>query len=154
MIIHGDFTSLSIAIYGDLVNELPTGPSANHEAKPLPRVQSSRPSGAMDLCNVVDPTSLGQSLLTLVPGAPSLSLIVRLMLCLKPSNEDWDDPDFPHLYANLQEDFEDFDLQTALTITSRSVSDAVDEDLMRSFADRVANCVGPAVRLRSLIFNL
>ena len=56
---------------------------------------------------------LAEQLLSLIPDSPPLPLVVRLMFCLKPSDDDWDHPDFLNLYADLGGDDESFDLENS-----------------------------------------
>lgn len=71
------------------------------------------------------------------------------MFCLKPSNEDWDLPEFPYLYADLNEDFNS-DLEQALRLTSRPVSDDTSQATFAQFAESVARAVGTKVRSASI----
>src|SRR6516164_801455 len=114
MIVKGKIEALSMAIYGDIVSDAPP-PTQNYDARPIPSIEHVPLSRAIDPSNSSDPTLLAKQLLALIPDAPPLPLVVRLMLCLKPSNEDWELPSFPYLHADLDAEIEeDFDLETAI----------------------------------------
>ena len=144
MIVKGNFGALSMAIYGDNVSD--PLPVHTYEAKALPSIESIPPSRAVDPSNSSDPTLLAKQLLSLIPDSPPLPLVVRLMFCMKPSNEDWELPGFPYLYANLDGEVEeDFDLQTAIRWAYRPVHDDTSFECLSRFAGRVASCIGPKV---------
>ncbi|KAF7981711.1 hypothetical protein HWV62_32295 [Athelia sp. TMB] len=137
MIFKGAFESVSIAIYGDVSTEIPPPPIAYEPMQtqlpePIPLTRSVDPS------NSAEPTWLANELLALIPDSPSLMLIIRLMLCLKPSNDDWDLPDFPHLYADLEADEDEFDLEQAFWNMRKPVSDDVPVQVLEAFAEKVA----------------
>jgi hypothetical protein len=67
------------------------------------------------------------------------------MLCLKPSNDDWEAPEFPYLYANLGVEDEEFDLDKAFQSTVRPVADDMLVELLEKFAEKVAGVIGPEV---------
>ena len=142
MIIRGKFEKLSLAVYGVLVTE-ESLPTTEYVPKILPNITMSKIPPSLDPASNPDPSSLAQSLLSLTPedNRPSLPLIARLMFCLKPSNEDWDEPYFPHLYAELDPDVLDLNLEKASEMTARPVSDDVDESVLRSFAINLADTV-------------
>ncbi|GJE84533.1 hypothetical protein PsYK624_006090 [Phanerochaete sordida] len=127
MIVKGAFESVSMAIYGDVVNELPP-PKTTYDPRPMPVLETIPLSAALDPANARDPTALASQLLNLIPDAPSLPLVIRLMLCLKPTNEDWDLPEFPYLFADLGQ---------------LSEESAIDEDFT-SLAEKVAGALGPS----------
>ena len=68
-------------------------------------------------------------MLSLIPDSPPLPLVVRLMFCLKPSDDDWDHPDFPYLYADLRGDDESFDLEGIVQAISRPIRDDTSEEV-------------------------
>lgn len=142
MIARGTFQSVSMAIYGDVVSEMPP-PSLTYEPKAIPSFDPIPLSNALDPSNFRDPTRLALQLLELIPDAPPLSLIIRLMFCLKPSNDDWDLPEFPYLYADLDEDFSD--LEKAFRLTSRPVADTTSHASFARFSEAVARSLGPKV---------
>jgi hypothetical protein len=145
MIVKGKFDTLSIAIYGEIVLDSPS-PVQKYESKGLPTVEPIPLSKAVDPSNSVDPTLLAKQLLSLIPDSPPLPLVVRLMFCMKPSNEDWELPGFPYLHADLDGEVEeDFDLQTAIRWSYRPVQDGVSCDSLSRFAVRVASCIGQKV---------
>ncbi|KAF8214050.1 hypothetical protein K438DRAFT_1706324 [Mycena galopus ATCC 62051] len=143
MIVKGPFKSISIAIYGQTV-EPPSDVPASYEPKPLPSVHPRPLSRAVDPASMLDPTHLANQLLSLIPDSPPLALVIRLMFCLKPSNEDWDLPDFPYLHADLDTENDDtFDLETALLYTAKPVRDDIAYESLSAFATRVTDAVGP-----------
>ncbi|KAF5392933.1 hypothetical protein D9757_001211 [Collybiopsis confluens] len=174
MIVKGQFDTLSLAIYGHVVSESDQ-PSqsieeiANSVPKPAPSVEARTLPSSIDPANSTDPTLLARNLLSLLDDAPPLSLITKLMFCLKPDNDDWDDPDFPYLFVDFEkeifhnnnisnkvdgdisqdEDEEDgdsgefnFDFDATLDAMSRLVSDAEPEETLSRFAQVVADNVG------------
>ena len=64
---------------------------------------------------------------------------------MKPSNEDWELPDFPYLYTNLEVEDEEFDLNKAYQSTLRPVADDVSVKLLEMFAEKVAGVIGAKV---------
>ncbi|KAI5116623.1 hypothetical protein M0805_007794 [Coniferiporia weirii] len=140
MIIRGKFEKLSLAVYGDIISEtLISAPT--YESRQLPLTSYSALPPAFDPANSVDPTELAQSLLTLVPDSPGLPLIIRLMFCLKPSNEDWEEKDFPHLYSDLKEGLSALNLEKAVEMTARPVSDTVNESTLKTFAIKLGETI-------------
>ena len=144
MIVKGAFDCVSMAIYGDVVSEMPP-PSAVYEPKAISSFDPIPLSTSLDPSNFRDPTRLASQLLELIPDAPPLPHIIRLMFCLKPSNEDWDLPEFPHLFADLNEEG-DFDLEKALRITSRPISDDTSQISLARFAEDLARSLSSKVR--------
>ncbi|KAH9046763.1 hypothetical protein EDB84DRAFT_1625231 [Lactarius hengduanensis] len=142
MIVKGNFTKLSMAIYGDVASELPSA-SSSYAPSTLPSLIPITLSPPLDPANSEDPTILTRNLLSLIPDAPPLSLVIRLMFCLKPANDDWDLPEFPYLHPDLDVDPMEFDLDYAYQLTSQPVADDVSLDVLRRFADRVADAIGP-----------
>ena len=147
MIVKGNFIKLSMAIYGDVASELPSTPSP-YVPSDLPPLNPTPLSPALDPANSEDPTALTCNLLSLIPDAPPLPLVIRLMFCLKPANDDWDLPEFPYLHPDLDEDPDDFDLDYAYQLTSQPVADDVPVESLQGFADRVAGAIGPKVRIK------
>ncbi|KAI1796048.1 hypothetical protein LXA43DRAFT_1160446 [Ganoderma leucocontextum] len=146
MIVKGAFQSVSMAIYGDTVSDAPTTPET-YEPRPLPSTTATPLSPALDPANARDPSQLARELLKLIPDAPELELAIRLVFCLKPSNDDWDLPEFPYLYADLEEDSAEFDLERAFRLTVRPVADDVSSETLRKFAERVARCMNHKARI-------
>lgn len=140
MIVRGKFEKLSLAIYGDIISE-PLPPLSSYEVTPLPVVSYNALPPALDPGNSTNPTDLALSLLSLIPDSPGLPLITRLMFCLKPSNDDWDDPEFPYLFSHLDKEVEGLSLEKAVAMTVRPVSDNMDETLLKSFASRLGDTI-------------
>lgn len=146
MIVKGAFESVSMAIYGDVVNELPP-PKSTYERRPLPTLDPIPLSPALDPANARDPTALARQLLDLIPDAPSLPLVIRLMFCLKPSNEDWDLPDFPYLFADLSTLSDDPNVDEVYRLTMRPVSDETSSQAFTDLAEKVTRGLDSPVRV-------
>ena len=144
MIFQGAFEYVSLAIYGDLVTEQPALPRTYHP-NPLPAVAPTPLNASLDTANAKDPTSLARQLLELIPESPSLAIVVRLMYCVKPSDADWEHPDFPYLYVDLGQDIADFSLEKAVKLTTEQISDELTSDQLSRFADKISNIIGPPV---------
>jgi hypothetical protein len=153
MIVKGRFESVSMAVYGDPVSEIHS-PSQKYEMRMIPSIEQPALSRAVDPANSLDPTALARQLLTLIPYSPPLPLVIRLMLCLKPSNDDWDLPDFPYLYADLDGDSGVFDLEMAYQCTSKPVPDDISQDTIQRFAEKVAASIGPKVCVCGNVMSL
>ncbi|EMD40406.1 hypothetical protein CERSUDRAFT_130228 [Gelatoporia subvermispora B] len=137
MIVKGDFQCVSMAIYGEILQEPRAGPST-YEPRALPSVEPIPLPRSLDPANMRDPSSIARELLKLIPNAPPLPLVIRLMLSLKPSNEDWDLPDFPYLHPNLEGDLSGLDLEKAFRLTMRPVSDDIMHEPLQRFAEAVS----------------
>ncbi|KAG2343653.1 hypothetical protein BDR05DRAFT_1059541 [Suillus weaverae] len=142
MIVRGDFETVSMAIYGDVVSDTSLK-STTYSPIPLPTHSSVPLVPALDAAKSNDPTALARNLLALIPNAPSLSLVIRLMFCLKQPNDDWELPEFPHLYSDLSEEEMDIDLDTAFRCLSRPVVDDISSEQLHHFAKKVSEAVGP-----------
>ncbi|KAI0638542.1 hypothetical protein C8Q77DRAFT_1154166 [Trametes polyzona] len=153
MIVKGNFEAVSMAIYGDVVAETSSASSV-YEPRPLPTVTAASLSPALDPANARDPTQLARRLLQLIPDAPSLELVIRLIFCLKPTNEDWDLPDFPYIHPDLEDVDTDFDLGKALSMTSRPVPDDIASQTVSQFAEKVAHCVDPKDKDRNQAYQV
>lgn len=149
IIFQGAFESVSLAIYGDLVAERPT-PPVTYRPNPLPLVERAPLTGSLDPANAKDPTLLARQLLELTPESPSLAIVVRLMYCVKPSDVDWEHPDFPYLHVDLGQDIADFSLEKAVKLTTEQISDELTSDQLSHFADKISEVVGPPVCLSLL----
>lgn len=152
MIVKGNYASVSLAIYGDVLSS--SRPTAEtYEARLMPPIDSYPLSRSLDSANMLEPDSLAQQLLTLLPETktPGIPLIVPLMFCLKPPNEDWDDPSFPFIYGDLHPQDDEFTIRTALHATSRPVSHQSTIADIQSFAEKVTSCVESKVCTTSLL---
>lgn len=165
MILKGQFEALSLAIYGQIISDSVQPDITNTSLKTMPSVESQTLSASVNPASSSEPTFLARNLLSLLDDAPSLSLASKLMFCLKPENDDWDDPDFPYLFVDFDRDIfqtnskmdregdedEDvngegevtFDFEATLDAMSRPVSDTVSEDTLTKFAQAVAGSIGP-----------
>lgn len=152
MIVQGKFESVSMAIYGDIATELPPPPTSYYpKVIQLPEpVPLSKP---LDPSNANDPTFLAKQLLALTPDPPPLPMIIRLMYCVKPTNSDWEHPDFPYLYVDLDQDIADFDLEKACRLTTSQMSDDLSPERLSRFADNVAAAIGPPVCFSQLLIS-
>ncbi|KAF8437215.1 hypothetical protein L210DRAFT_3622294 [Boletus edulis BED1] len=142
MIVRGDFESVSMAVYGEVVTDS-TASVTSYTPGLLQLPEPVSISPALDLANVSDPTCLARQLLALIPSAPSLNLVIRLMFCLKPPNDDWDLPEFPHLYSDLNEEDIDIDLDSAFRCLSRPVAEDVSVESLQRFVEKIADAIGP-----------
>ncbi|KAG0702413.1 hypothetical protein DFH29DRAFT_501412 [Suillus ampliporus] len=150
MIVRGDFETVSMAIYGDVVSDTPPKP-ATYSPLSLPTHSSVPLVPALDAAKSNDPTALARNLLALIPNAPSLALIIRLMFCLKQPNDDWELPEFPHLYSDLNEEEMDIDLDTAFRSLSRPVAGDIQSEQLQRFAKKVSEAVGPKDDVQSYL---
>ena len=121
---------------------LPT--STVYEPSPLPAIRPSQLAEALNPASHYDPTSVALSLLKLIPDAPPFLLVTRLAWCIKPEAQDWDLPEFPYLYADIEGEGE-LTAEDAAFITKRPVPDDVAFDALERFAARVIDSLGPAV---------
>lgn len=144
VIFKGDFVNLSLAIYGDVVDG-PAVISDSYKANPLPTSTPAPFSNFINPLLSTWPERLAEQLLALLDEPPPLSLVVRLMFCLKPTDEDWEDPSFPYLYVDLDDEDQIFDLQALVQASGRPIPDDVSEDSVQSFATRVNDFIGSRV---------
>ncbi|KAK0243203.1 hypothetical protein EDD85DRAFT_947346 [Armillaria nabsnona] len=141
MIIKGKFQVLSLAVYGEIVAEIPPIPDT-YEPTPLPSLPFAPLPKSVDPANAADPTQLARALLMLIPDSPPLHLVIRLIFCLKPAYDDWDDPKFPyHNDTNLQTDT-DLNLERAWKMIETPIRDNTSEELISSFSERIAGLLG------------
>jgi hypothetical protein len=148
MIVKGSYDAVSLAIYGEIVvkeeekerEELRYVPKVLHVAEPIPL------SKALDLANSSKPTRLADQLLSIASEGVDLSLAARLIFCFKPPDEYWDDSDFPHLYADLENTDDDFDLESVVnSVKKRPVQDTVAAEAYTILANRLNDFIGPKV---------
>jgi len=132
-----------MAIYGDVIADAQE--VREYEPRPIPALNSVSLPKAVDPSNSSEPTMLAEHLLSLLPDSPPLSLIIRLMFCLKPPDEDWEHPDFPYLYSDLDNEDEIYDLATLVQSISRPVKDDVSVDTVSTFAARINDFLEPNV---------
>lgn len=139
MIVKGDFQCVSMAIYGEPMQE--TTPALDYTPLPLPVIETPSLSRSLDPSNSRDPTHLAHQLLKMIPDAPPLPLVIRLMFCLKPANEDWDIPEFPYIHPDLDDADSLSDLDKVSKLTSRPVPDDISEETLDRFAENLARVV-------------
>lgn len=141
MIVRGSFEAVSMAIYGEYAKEMPPladtyTPKNTIASEPPPIAKALDPSMARN------PTQLARQLLNLIPNAPPLSLIIRLMFCLKvPSDDDWDNPEFPYIYPSLDQDPATFEFEQAKALLKRPVAEDTKPAEMQRFADLLATLI-------------
>ena len=143
LIIQGQYERLSMAIYGDVITDAQE--VREYEPRPIPALNSVSLPKPVDPSNSTEPTILAQHLLSLLPDSPPLSLIIRLMFCLKPPDEDWEHSDFPYLYSDLDSEDEIYDLATLVQSISRPIKDDISVDTLSTFAERINDFIGPKV---------
>jgi hypothetical protein len=146
MIVQGNFESVSMAIYGDVATE-PSPSYSTYYSKQTPTLDDVPLSEHLDPSNANDPTLLAKQLLALIPDRPPLPILIRLMFCVKPSSSDWEHPDFPYIYVDLDHDIADFDLEKACKLTTSQMSDNLPLERLARFAENVATAIGPPVRI-------
>ena len=62
---------------------------------------------------------IAHQLISLLPDSRPLSLVVRLIFCLKPTNEDWEHPD---LYSDLDNEDEMYSIANLVQFISRPIT--------------------------------
>ena len=149
MIIKGQFDFVSIAVYGTVVTDTQLAPD-NLEQVPTLSIPQPDPiplPRLLDVANAKEPTELAQQLLSLIPDPPPLSLASRLVLCMKPDTDDWEDPGFPHLYADLDRelDCDDLTLEDAVSCLSRPIPEDTSREVIAKFWQTVASSIQPQV---------
>ncbi|KAK7049721.1 hypothetical protein VNI00_005752 [Paramarasmius palmivorus] len=159
MIVKGKFDAISFAIYGEIVTEVQSSANSGLGIPPTTSIPSVQPiplSRSLDVANAVDPTHLAKSLLALIPDSPTVSLASRLVLCLKPESDDWDDPEFPHIYVNLEHEInsDNFSLEDAVDCLERPIAEDTAKETMVKFWEAVANVVEPESSLVAKLFKL
>ncbi|KAF9534121.1 hypothetical protein CPB83DRAFT_902092 [Crepidotus variabilis] len=147
IIFKGLFKEAAMAIYGTIVANPPE--VTEYEPRPLPVSSMQTLPAVLDVARSVNPTSLANQLLGLIPSPAPLTLVMRLMFCLRPEKEDWDNPQFPYVYAHLDQILEDddiesevLDLQTLVQSVSKPLKDNISSDLLTEFAGRMRDLFG------------
>jgi hypothetical protein len=132
-----------MAVFGDVLADIQK--VREYEPRPIPALNSVSLPKSVDPSNSTEPTMIAQQLISLLPDSPPLSLIVRLMFCLKPPNEDWEHPDFPYLYSDLDSEDEMYSIATLVQSISRPVKDDVSVDTLSAFTERIIDFLEPKV---------
>jgi maltodextrin utilization protein YvdJ len=70
--------------------------------------------------------------------------VSRLIFSLKPEDEDWDEPDFPYLYCDLDND-EAFDLESLVQSVTRPIKDDISPETLSRFATKMHDYLGSNV---------
>jgi hypothetical protein len=144
MIVRGHFEHLSLAVYGTTVRTDDRRASA-YEPKLVRELDHAQLPPTLNPSNSRDPTVLAKSLLPTSDAPISLELIIRLMFCLKPANEDWEKPAFPHLYSALDELDAHPSIEFAIDLTARPSPDNAELDSLKDFASNVAKILDAEV---------
>ena len=140
MVLKGAFHSISVAVYGEIV---PTSASTAFSYSPKPLLNLKLPDlpSQLDPCLSNSITDIANGLLALDSDTPDVKLITQLMFSMKPLDEDWDDPKFPYLYADLRDIDSLRSPKQIIKILSRPISDSVSQDRMRRLASRMVESV-------------
>ena len=139
-----------MAIFGDVIADVQK--VQGYEPRPIPALNSVSIPKSVDPSNSSEPTVIAQQLISLLPDSPPLSLIIRLIFCLKPPNEDWEHPDFPYLYSDLDSEDEIYSITTLVQSISRPVKDDVSVDALSTFAERIIDFLEPEVSFNFIEF--
>ena len=139
-----------MAIFGDVIADVQK--VQGYEPRPIPALNSVSIPKSVDPSNSSEPTMIAQQLISLLPDSPPLSLIIRLIFCLKPPNEDWEHPDFPYLYSDLDSEDEIYSITTLVQSISRPVKDDVSVDALSTFAERIIDFLEPEVSFNFIEF--
>ncbi|GJJ07278.1 hypothetical protein Clacol_001478 [Clathrus columnatus] len=141
LILQGDFTSVTIAVYGDLAvemsaDELMTG---EHVTPSISVGEVSLPT-ILDPINLSDPTLLPMKLLELTPNPPPLPLLVRLQFGLKLQDQiiRTDDIRFAEWEDLLESDVTGLEwLERAATMLNLPVAETVAPEILNRLSSRI-----------------
>ncbi|PPR02660.1 hypothetical protein CVT24_002143 [Panaeolus cyanescens] len=137
VILKGSFETISLALYGEVVTNTEKVRDEYSISKSLPLVEPSPLPMSVDPGNSNEPWALAEKLLGLLPVVPSLSLVTRLIFCLKPQSEDWDEPNFPYLYVNLDEEVDFPSIQSVVELLCRPIQEDITAETFIKFAETV-----------------
>ncbi|KAJ8583248.1 hypothetical protein M405DRAFT_828989 [Rhizopogon salebrosus TDB-379] len=140
-ILRGDFEAVSMAIYGDVVSDTSPEPTT-YSSLTIPTHSSVPLVSALDAVMSNNLTALARNLLELLPDLHSLSLVIRLIFCLKQPRG------CPHLYSDLREEEMEMDLDTAFRCLSRPIADDISSEQLYRFAKKVSE----AARQKEVVF--
>jgi len=146
IIFQGQFQDISLAIYGEVAADRQE--VVDQEPRSLPVLSPIPLSPALDLANSSSPTSLVKQLLALMPSPAPLALVIRLMFCLKPEKEDWDNPEFPYVYSDLDKVFENdmeceiIDWEGVVQSVSKPLRDDVSSGSLTALAALMNDFIG------------
>jgi hypothetical protein len=150
MIVKGPVHSLSLAVYGTTVSQTQGQPEGPYEPSILPTPSLNPLHSGIDVANTKNPLQTAQSLLSLIPEAPPLSLVIRLVFCMKPYSEDWDHPDFPYLYSKLEDVMAEPDLNGVVEGLQRPISNDTTDSQFAAFADMLDRLLDAKVFMSTL----
>jgi hypothetical protein len=157
LILRGQFKSLSIAIYGSVYSGSGSDKHQfnSQDASSQIHLEDLPLSSVLDLTSSFDPTLIARQLLALIPRAPPLTTVLRLILCIKPRKEDWDAPDFP-MYERINGSMPE-SVEELLELLSRPIEASPDgfRSLSRAISSILSQKVGvyPSFK-QSTNFNL
>ena len=140
MVLKGAFQSISIAVYGEIAPAF-TSTTLSYSPKPLPNLKLPDLPSQLDPCLSNSLTGIANGLLALDSDTPDVKLITQLMFSMKPLDEDWDEPNFPYLYANLRDIDGLRSPKQIIKILSRPISDNTGQDRLRRLASRMVESV-------------
>ena len=114
---------------------------ATYEPKRLPVLNPSPLAPSLDPAHSSKPTLLAEQLLQLLPDRPEISVATRLVFALKPVAEDWDDPDFPNLFSDLDVG-DNPDLDSLVNVAGRPIRDDISQEAITTFAMAMHDSLG------------
>ena len=149
MLVCGQFDVLTLAVYGEVVSadKLVAGAAILSSSPPSYNNEPHRLSAAVDVGNMNDPTTVARQLLELMPDSPPLPLAIRLIFCLKPAEEDWDNPEFPYLYADLEAAMQATDLEECLAYLVKPIHEDTPQAELEQFSEVVISLLSQSVSL-------
>lgn len=115
-----------------------------YKPKRLPILAPLPLATSVDPANSSRPTLLAEQLLQLLPVCPQLSVATRLIFALKPESEDWDHPDFPYLFSDLDV-AENSDLESLVRVAGRPIKDDISSEAITAFAMAMHDSLGSNV---------
>lgn len=134
-----------MAVYGEHIISKPEIDTYEPIRLPVPKPLPI-PSN-VDPANSPNPTLVAEQLLSLIDDPrPLLSVATRLIFSLKPEKEDWDLPEFPYLYSELDV-LEEDDLSNLVASVARPIRDNISQEVITQFAIKMHNSLGSNVSL-------
>ena len=133
MIVQGNFTTVTLSVYGSTHPASTSGPmKLSFDARPLNPLQ---PSPSLDVLSLYDPTLPARQLLALVENPPQLATVIRLIFCIKPRKGDWHAKAFP-FYQSL-ENSRFVDARQMVEVLSKPISEDATGANVQRFCNRV-----------------
>lgn len=152
LILQGDFTALTIAVYGDLPSETSMDGILSGENDVQLAGQRFLLT-ILDPLNFSDPILLSERLLQLTPNPPALSLLIRLQFCLKVQDQIavTDDIQFLEWKDILGCDTVGLEwLERAATMLNLPIAEDVDIEDLRRFSVKIVDSLTEKVCIQSL----